>query len=93
MGLAFENLKKGELVKTKTPHWNDSARVPFRFHKGERVAWKRSNGSPDPDMRGVIEHGCPEYQEGGGWYEDEYIVRREDGTTFRAGHFDLVQLE
>ena len=80
-------------MATKTARLNGDPRAPFRFHKGERVAWKRSDGSPDPDMRGVVEDGCCEYQEGGGWYEDEYIVRREDGSTFRAGHFALVRPE
>jgi hypothetical protein len=86
-------LKRREPVATKIARLNDDPHVPFSFHKGERVALRRNDASADPEMRGLIVDGHCEYENGGGWYEDDYIVRREDGSTFRAGHLDLIKLE
>ena len=58
--------------------------APFRFHLGDEVAFRRNDGTPDPEMRGVIVEGTCEYQEGGGAYNDVYEVKRSDGTIFKA---------
>jgi len=67
--------------------------APFRFRKGDRVAWKRWDGSPDVEMSGLVVDGICEYVVGGGAYRDRYVVQRKDGTHFAAGDLDLIQLE
>jgi hypothetical protein len=66
--------------------------APFRFKKGDRVAWKRSDGSPDQEFSGIVVDGLCEYVPGGGAYRDSYVVERSDGLHFGAGHFDLVPI-
>lgn len=67
--------------------------APFRFHLGDEVAWRRDDGTPDPEMHGVIVGGTCEYQEGGGAYSDVYEVKRSDGTLFRATSLQLMKRE
>ena len=66
--------------------------APFRFKKGDRVAWRRWDGNPDPEFSGVVIDGLCEYLQGGGAYRDSYIVERADGFQFGGGHFDLMQV-
>lgn len=80
-------------MATKIARLDDDPRVPFRFRKGDRVAWRNNDGTLDPEYRGVIVDGICEYQEGGGWYEDRYLVKRDDQFTFPAGHLDIVKLK
>lgn len=57
------------------------------------MAWRRWDGSPDPESSGIVVDGICEYVPGGGAYKDRYVVQRKDGTYFAAGHLDLVRLE
>lgn len=66
--------------------------APFRLRKGDRVAWKRWDGSADLDFSGTVVDGICEYVVGGGAYRDRYVVQRKDGTFFAAGDLDLVKL-
>jgi hypothetical protein len=66
--------------------------APFRFRKGDRVAWKRWDGSPDIEFSGEIVDGICEYVPGGGSYRDRYVVRTKDGHYFGGGHVDLIKL-
>lgn len=78
------------LVRLSDP---DAFDAPFKFKKGDRVAWKRWDGSPDEDMSGVVVDGHCEYVPGGGAYRDRYIVQRfKDGFHFAADELDLVRL-
>ncbi len=69
-----------------------SGDAPFRFKQGDKVAWKRSDGSADVEFSGVVVDGLCEYLPGGGAYRDSYVVERSDGFHFGAGHFDLVHI-
>lgn len=66
--------------------------APFRLRKGDVVAWKRSDGSPDPILRGVVVDGVCEYVTGGGAFRDGYIVRQADGRQFPARSLDLLKV-
>ncbi len=66
--------------------------APFRFRKGDRVAWKRWDGLPDREMSGVVVDGICEYIPGGGAYRDRYLVERKDGFCFPADELDLIKL-
>ena len=66
--------------------------APFSFQKGERVAWKRWDGSPDSEFSGVVVDGLCEYVPGGGSYRDRYVVQRNDGHHFGGGSFDLIRI-
>jgi len=68
-----------------------AASAPFRFRRGDRVAWKRLDGTPDPDYVGIIVDGLCEYLPSGGAFRDRYVVERGDGLRFGAGHLDLVK--
>jgi len=70
-----------------------NAYAPFRFHLGDEVASRKGDGTPDPEMHGVIVGGSCEYQEGGGSYSDVYEVKRSDGTFFQAGSLELMKRE
>lgn len=65
--------------------------APFLFRKGDRVAWKRSNGTPDHEFIGEIVDGICEFENGGaGFYRAAYVVKREDEVYFAGGEHDLV---
>ena len=66
--------------------------APFRFSKGDRGAWKRWDGTADGEFSGTVVDGICEYLPGGGAYRDSYVVERQDGLRFGAGHFDLVKV-
>lgn len=66
--------------------------APFRLKKGDRVAWKRWDGTPDSEFSGVIVDGICEYVSGGGAYRDRYVVERKDGVYFGAGDLDLIRV-
>jgi hypothetical protein len=67
--------------------------APFRFRRGDRVAWRRLDGSLDHDYVGVIVDGHCEYLAGGGAYKDRYVVERADGRRFAGSHLDLVKVD
>lgn len=67
--------------------------APVRYRRGDRVAWKRSDGSPDPEFSGVVVDGICEYVPGGGSYRDRYVVQRADGQLFGGGQLDLLRVE
>jgi hypothetical protein len=64
----------------------------FGLRKGDRVAWRRNDGSPDLENSGVIVDGIWRGQVGGGWYEVSYEIERSDGLRFRAKPLELVKL-
>jgi hypothetical protein len=65
--------------------------APFAFRRGNRVAWKRSDGTPDHEFIGEIVDGICEFEkDGAGSYRAAYVVKREDGTFFAGGELDLV---
>jgi hypothetical protein len=66
--------------------------APFRLRLGQLVAWRRSDGMPDPNYRGEIVAGVCEFQEGGGAYRDRYVVRMPDGSLFGADRLDLTEV-
>ena len=66
--------------------------APFRFKKGDRVAWRRWDGSTDPEFSGVIVDGVCEYVPGGGAYRDRYVVERADDMRFGAAQLDLTRV-
>ena len=66
--------------------------APFSFSKGDRVAWKRWDGSPDPEFSGVVVDGICEYVLRGGSFRDRYVVQRSDGHYFGGGQLDLVRI-
>lgn len=71
----------------------DAPDAPFIFKIGDRVAWKRWDGSPDEDMSGVVIGGHCEYVSGGWAYRSRYIVQRfKDGFYFAADDLDVVRL-
>jgi len=67
--------------------------APFRFRKGDLVAWKRSDGSADPILRGIVVDGICEYVPGGGAYRDGFVVRQADGKIFPARSMDLLKVK
>lgn len=77
------------IVQLGAPGTSDA---PFRFKRGDRVAWRRLDGSLDRDYVGVIVEGLCEYLAGGGAYKDRYVVERADGLRFAGGHLDLVKV-
>ena len=78
---------KARVVRLGDPNATDA---PFRFKKGDRVAWKRWDGSADPDFMGQVIDGVCEYLPGGGAYRDRYVVQRKDGGFFGGGNLDLI---
>jgi hypothetical protein len=70
----------------------NAADAPFWFKKGDRVAWKRWDGSSDPEFSGIIVDGICEYVPGGGAYRNRYVVQRDDGFYFGAVELDLIKL-
>lgn len=66
--------------------------APFRFQKGERVAWARFDGTPDLAFAGVVVDAVCEYQPGVGAYKAGYLVQRDDGTYFGADHVHLTRI-
>jgi hypothetical protein len=66
--------------------------APFRFQKGDRVAWIRFDGTPDFEYAGVIVDGECEYQPGVGAYKAGYLVQRADGSYFGVDHAHLMRL-
>ncbi len=67
--------------------------APFRLHIGDEVARRRTDGTLDADMHGVVVGGTVEYHEDGSLCRDSYEVRRRDGSTFQARSFDLIKRE
>ena len=70
----------------------DAPDAPFTLRMGDRVAWKRWGGSPDPEYSGIVVDGLCEYLAGGGAYKDRYVVRCDDGMFFGGGDLDLIKL-
>ena len=66
--------------------------APFWFQKGDHVAWKRWDGSADPEFSGIVVDGVCEYVSGGGSFRDRYVVQRSDGHYFGGGQLDLVRI-
>lgn len=66
--------------------------APFRFQKGDRVAWRRFDGSPDSVHAGVVVDAICEFQPGIGTYRAAYLVQRNDGSYFGADAGSLVRL-
>jgi len=66
--------------------------APFKFKKGDRVAWVRFDGTPDFEFAGVIVDGVCEYQPGVGAYKAGYVVQRADGSCFGVDHAHLMRL-
>lgn len=66
--------------------------VPFRFQKGDRVAWRRFDGSPDFEVAGVVVDAICEYQPGVGTYKGVFLVQRNDGSYFGADATCLLRL-
>ena len=58
-----------------------SGDAPFRFKKGDKVAWKRSDGSADIEFSGVIVDGLCEYLPGGGAYRDSLWLSAQMAFT------------
>jgi len=77
------------VVKLGDPAASDA---PFRFKKGDRVAWRRWDGSADLEFSGVVIDGICEYVPGGGAYRDRYVVERPDGLHFGAAQLDLTEV-
>jgi hypothetical protein len=66
--------------------------APFRFMRGDRVAWVRFDGTPDFQFAGVIVDGVCEYQPGIGAYKASYLVQRADGSYFGVDHAHITRL-
>ena len=70
-------------------------RVPWMFQKGDHVARRMADGSPDPHERGLIDDGWREYE--GNWcdLENDYRVCIEGGGSmcFSAPESKLVKLD
>lgn len=64
--------------------------APFRFQKGDRVAWTRFDGSPDSRHAGVVVDAICAFQPG--TYRGVYLVQRNDGSYFGADAGCLVRL-
>jgi len=77
------------IVRLGDPSATDA---PFRFKKGDRVAWRRWDGKPDLEFSGIVIDGHCEYVLGGGAYRDGYVIERADGLHFAGGHFDLMRV-
>lgn len=68
-------------------------RAPWAFQKGEFVARKMADGSPDPHERGVIDDGCCERE--GNWFDEpRYRVCLEGGRMcLDAPESELMKLD
>ena len=66
--------------------------APFRFKKGDRVAWRRFDSTIDFDHSGVVTDGICEHQPGSGYFHATYVVRRSDGSSFGADQHFLVRI-
>src|SRR6266481_7126429 len=66
--------------------------APFRFKRGDQVAWKRFDGSLDFEFAGEVVDAVCEHQPMTGFHKSAYIVRRSDGSYFPADHLGLVRL-
>lgn len=67
--------------------------APFGLRLGDKVAWRRDDGTPDPEIQGTIIDGSCKYTVGGGSYHSPvYAVARDDGMAFLATEIQLVPL-
>lgn len=69
------------------------SRVPWKFERGDRVAWKKTNGSPDPHDRGIVDDGWCERE--GNWFDEpQYRVCKEGGRMcFNARESELIKMK
>lgn len=80
-------------MATKVGRLGFDLQAPFRFQRGDKVAWKRQDGTPDSEFQGTITDGTCEYTVGGGAYQPPvYVVRRDDSFEFAAAELSLVKL-
>jgi hypothetical protein len=63
---------------------------PCVFKQSDKVGMTGTSGAIDPKFIGTVEavQGPTEP----GYYECYYVVRREDGTTFKAAERDLKKV-
>jgi hypothetical protein len=80
-------------MSTRVARLGEDPYAPFYFRRGERVAWRRWDGSPDREISGTIVDGICEYEPGGGAYRDSYVIQLDNGMYFGADSHDLVPLQ
>lgn len=66
--------------------------APFKFKKGDRVAWRRFDGSPDGEFSGEVVDAHCEYHFGSGIYRTSYVVKRDNGYYFGADQLNLIHV-
>ena len=65
--------------------------APFRFRRGDRVAWKRYDGTADREAQGIIMDGTCIYMVNGGSRQPPiYVVACENGEKFTAAEMTLM---
>jgi hypothetical protein len=64
--------------------------APFVFQRGDWVAWKKFDGSPDLDVIGEVLDGICEVHPESGICKVSYVVKRSDGSYFGADQLILV---
>lgn len=76
---------------TRIARLGDDPEAPFRFRLGDRVAWKRDDGTADAEARGIIADGTCIYSVDGGPYQPPiYVVRWNNGQVFSAAEMTLM---
>lgn len=77
---------------TITMKLSENPDAPFVFRIGERVAWRRADGSVHPEFRGAVVEGKGTFEIPGGARSACYWVERADGRVFGARELDLVRI-
>jgi transcriptional regulator with XRE-family HTH domain len=88
LDVSMADLSGGQMVT----RLGEDPRAPFGFDKGDMVALKRPDGSPDPRNVGVVVDGICWHTPPAGSYVDLYQIRREDGMFFNARGPELVKM-
>jgi hypothetical protein len=62
----------------------EDQRAPFRFRKGDRVAWLTARNAPSTEFRGEIVDGWCSYDDPVGILDETYQVRIDGNRFFTA---------
>jgi hypothetical protein len=78
-------------LATRVGRLCDDPEAPFRFRLGDRVAWKRHDGTPDREVQGTIADGTCIYAMDDSTYQPPiYVVKCDNGQEFSAAEMTLM---
>jgi hypothetical protein len=76
---------------TRVGRLGTDPQAPFRFRRGDKVAWKRPDGTADTEVQGRITDGTCIFTVSGGVRQPPiYVVMCENGQKITAAETTLV---